>query len=217
MGIIELILFGLGFFVLYGIFFGIPLSYIKIGKTIKKSSKYAMGIIGYLREKLFVNENVVERFTWFIEEFDNFILRGYSPSFTHMYSELSQKLRSKREREHILREIETIEREYRKIRDAEGLNRKGTFQEIVKRLKVVIEHTSEMAKDVVKLVEERTSDSEVSEELINNYRFTAREFNIFIRSFRNFLDRTHCYHNIEIKHYRLMNLLIPEEMLSKVM
>lgn len=150
------------------------------------------------------------------EGLENFILRGYSPSFTHMYSELGQKLKSKREKEHIEREIQNIEREYRKIRDAEGLNRKETFQEMVKHFKRVIEHATEIAKDVVKLVEEKTSDSKLSEELINNYKFTAREFNVFIRSFRNFLDRTHCYHNIEIEHYRLMNLLIPEEMLSKV-
>ena len=203
----------LGFFVLYGALFGIPLPYIKIGKKIKKSSKWTMGLIGYLREKLFVNDNVIEHFTWLIEEFDNFVSISYTPSFTSMYSKLSSKAKlSKMEKTHISREIESLERRFQAVKNAEGVNRKKVFKEAVKDFKKLVVDTSKMARDVIELVEKRTEGSKLPEEILNRYKFTASEFNLYIRRFRNFLDRTHCYHNIEIEHHRLRNLLLPEEL-----
>ena len=70
-----------------------------------------------------------------------------------------------------------------------------------------------MARNIKKIVkDEHIEPATLEDEYINRYKFSAREFNNFLRYFRSFLDKTHCYHGIEIEHHRLRQLLIPEEL-----
>ena len=214
MNILDLILIAVGFFLLYGTIFAFPLPYIKIGKKIKKTSKYTMGIVGYIREKLYVSDDVVERFTWFMEEFDNFVSISYNPSFTNLYNEVSSKVKLSRiEKKHISGEINNLERRFLEVKETDRLNRKATFREAIKNFKKLVVDTSKMVKDITKIVKERPETTKLPKDFFERYKFTASEFNLYIRRFRVFLDRTHCYHDTEIEHHSLLRiLLVPEEL-----
>jgi hypothetical protein len=67
-----------------------------------------------------------------------------------------------------------------------------------------------MAKNINAMVKDR--NIKLEQEYVDRYKFSAREFNNFLRYFRSFLDKTHCYHGAEIEHNRLLDLLIPEEL-----
>lgn len=211
MDIIEIIL---GFVVLLGLLFGIPIPYIGIGKKMKKGYKWTIGIVGVLREKLFINDNVVEHFNFFVEEFENFVLSGYEPSFTKMYAETRDKARAKlseMEYEHISNEIDKVERGYREIQAVKNLNRKRTFRQTVKKLNNLVVDVSKMAKSIIAVIKDQNLDLEtLGANFSRNYNFETKEFNNYLRYFRSFLDRTHCYHDVEIEHYRLLDLLVPE-------
>lgn len=59
--------------------------------------------------KFFIKGNVVESFVYFIEEFEHFVVSGYTPSFSSLYRDLIGKSKfSKMEEKHIHKEIEGV-------------------------------------------------------------------------------------------------------------
>jgi hypothetical protein len=69
-----------------------------------------------------------------------------------------------------------------------------------------------MAQDIKSTIKDKNiNPSTLGEEYVNRYKFSAREFNNFLRYFRSFLDKTYCYHGIEIEQYQLLQLLVPED------
>lgn len=199
--------------VVFGLF-SVPLPYIQIGKKVKKSYKWTRGFIGVLREKMFINDNVVEHFNYFIEEFQNFVRSDYKPSFTSLYAEIRNKAKlSKMEEKHIQDEIERRKAEYYELKLTRKLNRRKIFRQTVSKFAFLVIDTSKMARSIATTIKEKNLDLRTLEEkFVNQYRFTAKEFNNYLRYFRSFLDRTHCYHGVEIEHYKLLDLLIPEEL-----
>jgi len=198
------------------VFFGLPLPYIQIGKKVKKSYKWTIGLVGVLKEKLSVNDNVVEHFNCDIEEFENFVMSGYTPSFTSMYAEVRNKAKlSKMEEKHISDEIARVEGDYYDIKLIKKLNRKKIFRQTVRKFLNLVIDTSKMGKSIIAVIKEKNLDLHtLGDEFLNRYNFTAKEFNYYLRHFRSFLYRTHCYHNVEIEHFRLIDLLIPETIFS---
>lgn len=192
---------------------GVPLPYIGIGKKIKKGWKLTYGIISFAKEKIFVNDDTVEHFTWFIEEFENYVQSNSTLSFLYMYWEVRNKTKlSKLESEHISDETKNIQERYNRIRDAEKLNRKKNFRENVKEFQKLVKDLAKMVKRMLEIInEKKLRSSELSVDFLFYYNFSATQFNHYLASFRNFLDRTYCFHSIEIEPYRLMQLLIPEE------
>jgi hypothetical protein len=70
-----------------------------------------------------------------------------------------------------------------------------------------------MARDIKVTIKDKNIDTvTLGEEYIDRYRFSAREFNNFLRYIRSFLDKTNCSHGVEIEHNRLLQLLIPEDL-----
>jgi len=198
--------------ILFGLF-GVPYPYGKIGKKLKKGYTWSRGLLSIIYDRFYVKGNVLEPFVYFIEEFENFVSSGYTPSFPHMYSELIGKLKfSKMEEKHIHKEIERIEASYTKIKNVQKLRRKRIFKQTVKDFKKLVIETSKMARNIKTIIKEKEIKHSLEQEYINRYRFSAGEFDNFLRYFRIFLDKTYCYHAVEIEQYRLMQLLIPVEL-----
>lgn len=196
--------------ILFGLF-GMPSPYGKIGKKLKKGYSWSRGLLTIIYDKFYVKGNTLESFVYYIEEFKNFVDVGYTPSFPHMYSELIGKLKfSKMEEKHIHKEIERIEASYTKIKNVQKLRRKKIFKQTVKDFKKLVIEASKMARNIKTIIKEKEIKRSLEQEYINRYRFSAREFDNFLRYFRSFLDKTYCYHAVEIEQYRLMHLLIPE-------
>lgn len=192
---------------------GVPLPYIGIGKKIKKGWKLTYGIISFAKERLFVNDEIVERFTWFLEEFENYVDPAYTPSFASMYMEVQDKAKlSKIESEHVSEEIRNVQDKYHNIQDTKNLCRKGIFRDSMKDFKKLVIDVTKMVRRMLEMINEnKLLSSELRKDFLARYKFTATQFNDYLASFRRFLDRTYCFHSIEIKHNRLMRLLIPEE------
>jgi hypothetical protein len=117
------------------------------------------------------------------------------------------------EEKHISDEIAKAERRYREIQATKRLNRKKVFKQTVRKFRDLVIDTANMGKNVVLLIKERNLDPQtIGADFSTRYNFAAKEFNIYVRHFRSFLDRTSCYHNLEIGHYQLLDLLLPEEL-----
>ena len=207
-----LILGFLGFFALLGI----PIPYGVIGKKTKKGLKLTKGVMDIVVEKFFVSNDVVEHFNYYIEEFENFTRSDSIHSFPSLYAEITSRAKlSDMERKHVSNETERVDKEYTEIESVEKLNKKKIFKETVKKFHNLVVRISKMAKSIEMVIKKETLDYgpaiEAKEAFAKRYNFTAKEFNIYLRHFRSFLDRTYCYHNVEIKHNRLRNLLVPEE------
>jgi hypothetical protein len=128
-----------------------------------------------------------------------------------MYRELIGKSTfTKMEEKAIGDENEKVEAIYYKIENIQKLKRKKVFAQTVREFKNLVVEISKMAKNINSMVKDR--NIKLEQEYIDRYKFSAREFNNFLRYFRSFLDKTHCYHGVEIEHNRLLYLLIPEEL-----
>jgi len=209
--LIELVL---GVAILLFIILGVPLPYIQIGKKTKKGYKYTIGIVGFLKKKIFVDDDVVERFNWYIEEFENFISGGNVLSFASICNKVLPKIKlTETEKKYILEELIKMEESFYNIERRRKLNRRDVFKDTVKEFISLIRNTSKIIKEQIKLVQER-KQTKIEKELLELYSFSAKQYNDYLRHLRVFLDRTSCYHNIKITHYDLMHkYFVPEKML----
>jgi hypothetical protein len=107
-------------------------------------------------------------------------------------------------------ENEKVQTIYFKIKNIQKLKRKKVFAQTVREFRELVVEISKMARNINITVKDR--NIKLEQEYVDRYKFSAREFNNFLRYFRSFLDKTHCYHGVEIEHYRLLDLLIPEEL-----
>jgi hypothetical protein len=190
---------------------GLPYPYGNIGKKAKKGKTWARPILSAIYYRVYIKGSLAEHFFYFVEEFENLIISNYTPSFPHMYWELIGKSTfTEMEKESILTFINEVQASYLKIKNVQNLKRKKVFEQTVREFKELVVEISRMARNINKMVKDRSIKLE--QEYIDRYKFSAREFNNFLRYFRSFLDRTHCYHGVEIEHYRLLDLLIPEEL-----
>lgn len=197
------------------LFAGLSLPYPskKIGKKIKKGYSWTRGLYNIITDKFFIKGDVQESFVYFIEEFEYFVMSNYTPSFPHMYGELIGKSKfSKMEEKHIHKEIERVQASYFNIKNVQKLRRKRIFEQTIREFKELVTEISKMARNIKTIIKDKNIlRSTINQEYVDRYKFSAREFNNFLRYFRSFLDKTYCYHEVEIKQYRLMQLLIPEE------
>jgi len=189
----------------------------KIGKKVKKGYTWSRGLYNIINNKLFTKGNVVESFVYFIEEFEYFTISNYAPSFPHMYRELIGKSKfSKMEEKHIDDEIERVQASYFKIKNIQKLKRKKVFKQTIREFRELVVDISKMARNIKEIIKDENLDpSTLAEEYIDRYKFSAREFNNFLRYLRSFLDKTYCYHGYEIEHHRLMQLLVSEELFAE--
>ena len=194
--------------------FGVPYPYGKIGKKVKKGYTWSRPILNAIWYKFYVKGDLVESFFYFVEEFENFIISNYTPSFPHMYRELIGKATfSKMEEKYIDDENEKVQSIYFKIKNIQKLKRKQVFAQTVREFKELVVKVSKMAQNIKSTIKDKNiNPSTLGEEYVNRYKFSAREFNNFLRYFRSFLDKTNCSHGVEIEHNRLLDLLIPEEL-----
>jgi hypothetical protein len=196
--------------ILFGLF-GVPSPYGKIGKKVKKGYAWSRGLATIVYNRFYVKGSLAESFFYFVEEFENFISSNYIYSFLCMYRELIGKSTfTKMEEKAIGDENEKVEAIYYKIENIQKLKRKKVFAQTVREFKNLVVEISKMAKNINSMVKDR--NIKLEQEYIDRYKFSAREFNNFLRYFRSFLDKTHCYHGVEIEHNRLLYLLIPEEL-----
>lgn len=186
----------------------------KIGKKVKKAYTWTRGLYNVITDKIFIKGDVQESFVYFIEEFENFVEGGYTPSFTHMYRELIGKSKfSKMEEKHIHDENERVQASYLRIKNIQKLRAKKIFKQTIKEFKELVVEISKIARNIKTIVKDKKINSPtLAEEYIDRYKFSAREFNNFLRYFRSFLDKTYCYHGVEIEQYQLMQLLVSEEL-----
>lgn len=193
--------------------FELPYPYGKIGKKVKKGYTWSRGLATIVYGRFFIKANVVESFFRFVEEFENFIMSDNTLTFPHMYRELIGKATfSKMEEKHIDDENERVQAVYFRIRNVQKLERKKVFAQTVREFRELVEEISKMAHNIKSIMRDKSIDSSnLGEEYINRYKFSAKEFNNFLRYFRSFLDKTNCSHGIEIEQYRLMQLLVPED------
>jgi hypothetical protein len=190
---------------------GLPYPYGNIGKKAKKGKTWARPILSMIYYKFYVKGDLVESFFYFVEEFENFIISNYTPSFPHMYQELVGKSTfTKMEEKSIGDENEKVQAIYFRIKNIQKLERKKVFAQTVREFKELVIEISKMAKNINAMVKDR--NIKLEQEYVDRYKFSAREFNNFLRYFRSFLDKTYCYHGVEIEHNRLLDLLIPEEL-----
>jgi hypothetical protein len=190
---------------------GLPYPFADIGKKVKKGKTWARPILSMIYYKFYVKGDLVESFFYFVEEFENFIMPNYTPSFPHMYRELVGKSTFTRmEEKSIDDENEKVQENYFKITRIQKLKRKKIFEQTVREFKNLVVEISKMARDINAMVKDR--NMRLEQEYVDRYRFSAREFNNFLRYFRSFLDKTYCYHGVEIEHNRLLDLLILEEL-----
>ncbi len=209
----NIILILMGIVILLLLLFNVPLGYVQIGKKVKKGTKLTYGIISFVKERLFVSDDVVERFNWFIEELDHYVNYSYTTSLTSMWREIRGKTKlTKMESKYLSDKVQNLSDRYLLIQQTGKLGRKKIFRETVKKFKELVVDVSRMARGISRAVDEKTFDpSRLKEDFQNRYGFGARQFNIYLVSFRRYLDRTFCFHNIEIEYHRLRQLLISEE------
>jgi len=196
--------------------FGLAMPYPSgsIGKKTKKGITWARPILSIIYYRFYVKGELAESFFDHVEEFQNFVDIGYTPAFPSMYRELLEKSQfSQIERKHIDKETGRIQETYLRIKRVQKLKRKNVFKQTVRDFKELIEDVSKMARNIGETI--RTKFillNTLGQTYVDNYRFSAREFNNFLRYFRRFLDKTYCSHGVEIEHFKLLDLLVPEEL-----
>lgn len=199
--------------ILFGLFV-VPYPYGKIGKKVKKGYTWSRGLSKIIYDTIFIKGSILESFVYFIEEFENFVIIAYTPSFPSMYKDLVGKTEfTEMEQKHINDENERVQASYFKIRNAQKLKRKGIFKQAMRDFKELVVDISKMARSIETIIKDKSIDpSTLKQGYIDRFKFSAREFNNFLRYFRSFLDKTYCYHEVEIEHNRLRQLLVPEEL-----
>jgi hypothetical protein len=196
--------------ILFGLF-GMPSPYGKIGKKVKKSYTWSRGLLTIVYDKYFIKESILESFEYFTEEFENFLISNYTPSFPNMYREIVLKTNfSPMETRYVDDFLDKVQQNYLRIKNTQKIRRKGIFRQTVRELEKLVEDVSKMAKSIETTVKDKKIKLE--QEYVDRYRFSAKEFNNFLRYFRSFLDRTHCFHGVEIEHHKLLSLLVSEEL-----
>jgi hypothetical protein len=203
------------------VLFGLPSPSGKIGKKVQKGYVWSRGLATIIYDKLYVKTNIVESFFWYVEELENFIMPNYSPSFSHMYLELLAKAPfAQKENRYMNDKNDKIQATYSKIKNVKKIERKGVFAQTVSEFKDLVIEISKMAQDIKSTMKDKNlGQSSVAldkgnadwKEYNDRYKFSATEFNNFLRDFRRFLDKTNCSHGIEISQYQLMQLLVPED------
>lgn len=215
-------------FALFGLF-GLPYPYGKIGKKVKKGYTWSRGLATIVYDRLYVKSSIVENFFYFVEEFENFIMLNYIPSFPHMYHKLVGKSTfTSLEARYIDEQNEKVNAKYLEIKNVKKVERKGIFAQTVREFRDLVEDVSKMAQNIKSTMRDKNigqpsvalDRSSLAQEntnwveYFNRYKFSASEFNNFLRYFRSFLDKTSCSHGVEIEQNRLMQLLVPEDLVD---
>jgi hypothetical protein len=207
--------------------FGLPYPYAKIGKKVKKGYTWSRGLATIVYDRFYTKPSIVENFFYFVEEFENFIMPNYTPSFPHMYRELVGKATfTNIEERYIDEQNEKVNKKYLEIKNVEKVERKRVFARTVREFKDLVIDVSKIAQTIKSTIRDQnlgqpsvvqTSFARESTnwiEYARRYKFSANEFNNFLRYFRSFLDKTSCSHGVEIEQNRLMQLLVPEDLID---